>query len=132
MNPLPNQEKSPLSIVFTLGGSLFLIFGFLLVFTNPSQKKYEEFATQQLVTYAKENVCKATSNNLEQAIKSQVCNLMLDTGKSQIPALISKTTQRQNYLVLSVYETNLYLYNFRTIGLLNQFFVIGFEKVYDR
>lgn len=132
MNPLPHEQKSPLSITLMIGGSLFLGFGLLLVFTNPNQKKYELFATEQLITYAKENVCTATSNNLEQAIKSQVCNLMINTGKSQVPTLIGKTTQRRNYLLLSIYETNLYLYNFTTIGLLNQFFVVGFEKVYDQ
>ncbi|BAQ65861.1 DUF4359 domain-containing protein [Geminocystis sp. NIES-3709] len=132
MNPLPHEHKSPLSITLLIGGGLFLVFGCLLLFTNPSQKKYELFAAEQLVIYAKENVCQATSGNLEEAIKSQVCNLMIDTGKNQIPTLIGKTTQKRNYLLLSIYETNLYLYNFTTIGLLNQFYVIGFEKVYDQ
>ncbi len=128
MNPLASEQGSPLSVTMTIGGSLFLIFGVLLFFTNPSQKKYEEFAAEQLIKYAKENVCIAKSENIEEAIKSQVCNLMIDTGKSQVPNLIEKTTQKRNYLLFSIYETNLYIYNFETIGILNQFFVIGFDS----
>ncbi|BAQ62020.1 hypothetical protein GM3708_2426 [Geminocystis sp. NIES-3708] len=128
MNPLASEQRSPLSITLTIGGSLFLIFSFLLFFTNPPQKKYEQFAAEQLIKYAKENVCIAKSESIEEAVKSQVCNLMIETGKNQIPKLIEKTTRKRNYLLFSVYETNLYIYNFETIGLLNQFFVIGFNS----
>ncbi|MBL1211172.1 DUF4359 domain-containing protein [Geminocystis sp. GBBB08] len=128
MNPLAGEQKSPLSITLSIGGSLLLICSILLFFTNPSQKKYEEFATQQLIKYAKENVCQAKSGSIEEAIKSQVCNLMLETGKNQLPKLIEKTTKNRNYVLFSIYETNLYIYNFETIGFLNQFFVIGFNS----
>jgi Domain of unknown function (DUF4359) len=128
MNPLASEQRSPLSVTLTLGGSLFLIVSILLFFTNPSQKKYEEFAAEQLIKYAKENVCIAKSDNIQEAVKSQVCVLIIETGKNQVPKLIEKTTQKRNYLLFSVYETNLYVYNFETIGILNQFFVIGFNS----
>jgi len=128
MNPLTTNHICPLSISLTIGGGLLFILSLLLFFTNPSQKKYEIFASEQLIQYAKENVCTIKSNNIEEAIKSQVCNLMLDTGKNQIPKLIEKTTRQRNYLLFSVYETNLYIYNFETIGIFNQFFVIGFNS----
>lgn len=128
MNPLASEQRSPLSVTLTIGGSLFLIVSIILFFTNPPQKKYEEFAAEQLIKYAKENVCLAKSENIQEAVKSQVCILMIETGKNQIPKLIEKTTQKRNYLLFSVYETNLYVYNFETIGILNQFFVIGFNS----
>lgn len=128
MNPLAAEQRSPLSVTLMIGGTLFLIVSILLFFTNPPQKKYEEFAAEQLIKYAKENVCLAKSDNIEETVKSQICNLMIETSKSQVPKLIEKTTQKRNYLLFSLYETNLYLYNFETIGLLNQFFVIGFNS----
>lgn len=125
MNPLASEQKSPLSITLTITGSLLFTASFLLFFTNPPQKKYEQFAAEQLVKYAKENVCMAKSENIQEAVKSQMCNLIIDTGKHQIPKLIEKTTHQRNYVLFSIYETNLYIYNFETIALLNQFFVIG-------
>jgi hypothetical protein len=112
-------------------GIIFLGLGGLLMLTNPSQQQYEEFATEQLVIQMKEKVCQSNSSNLGEAIKSQICNLMLDTGKKQIPKLIGETTQRHNYLLLSVYETKLYLYSVETLGIFNHFYIIGFNKLYD-
>jgi hypothetical protein len=126
-----DNEKKTWSLFALVGGILFLCLGSLLALTNPGQKQYEEFATEKLVTYLKENVCQQTSPSIEEAIKSQMCNLMVNTGKGQIPKLIEKTSKRHNYLFLSMYETNLYLYRVETIGVLNQFFIIGVEKVYD-
>ena len=109
-------------------GGIFSIASTMLIFTNPSPSKYQEFATQELVRYAKENVCQAQSNSLEEAIKSQVCNVMIDTGRGQIPVLIEETTETRNYVLFSLYETDLYLYQFQTIGVFNEFYVIDVHQ----
>lgn len=115
----------------TIGGIIFLGLGAILMLTNPQQKQYEEFATEQLVLQAKEKVCQINSQSLGEAIKSQMCNLMLDTGKKQIPKIIEQTTQRYNYVLFSIYETRLYIYSVETIGVFNNFYIIGFNKLYD-
>ena len=130
MEPLTPKKSSSFSCLFTLAGGLFLISSVILLFTNPSSKKYEEFATEQLVIYAKENVCSSNSGNLEDAIKSQLCNLMIDTGRGQVPRLIQETTQRRNYLFFSIYETDLFLYQFETIGIFNDFYILDVRKTY--
>ena len=98
--------------------------------TNPSEQEYEKFATEQLIIYARNNVCSANSGSLEQAIKSKLCNLMVDTGRVQVPKLITKTTQTKNYILFSVYETDLFLYEFQTIGVFNNFYIIDIHQVY--
>ena len=129
MNPLYVEKSNSNSIVYTVTGSLLCIASAILVYTNPSSRKYEEFATKELVNYAKENICIANSNSLEEAIKSQVCNLMVDTGRNQIPLLIGETTEKRNYVLFSLYETDLHLYQFQTIGIFNEFYVIDAHEV---
>lgn len=132
MNSAENEKVNGRFTPLTIGGIIFLILGTVLMLTNPSRKEYEKFATEELVLYLKENVCQQKSQNLEEAIKSQMCNLMVDTGKNQVPKLVDKTTLRHNYLLLSVYETDLYVYNFQTIGVFNSFYVIAANKSYDQ
>lgn len=131
MNSFPFEEKKPLSLWLKIFGALCLSGGIFMVFTNPSPSQYHKFASDQLVEYAKNNVCPAKSSNLEEALKSQMCHLMVETGKSQVPKLIEPNTKRYNYLLLSLYETNLYIYQFQTIGFFNNFLVVNAEKLYD-
>jgi len=131
MNPLSEKYNSCHSLWLTIGGGLLIILGVGLFLTNPSQKSYENFGTEQLVNYAREQLCQAQSAHLEEAIKSQMCTLMLETGKHQIPRIIRGTTIRHNYLFLSLYETNIYIYKFETIGIFNHFQVINVDKLYD-
>ena len=128
MNPLTPKKYNSASFFFTLSSGLILISGLILLLTNPSSKKYEEFATEQLVIYVKENICPPKSDNLEEAIKSQMCTLMVDTGRAQVPRLIQETTEKRNYILFSVYETDLFLYQFETIGVFNKFYIIDVDK----
>lgn len=130
MNSYPPNQRNSLSLLFTLTSGLIVISSIVLMLTNPSKREYEEFATEQLVIYAKENLCSVNSGDLEQVIKTQVCKLMVDTGRSQIPNLITKTTKTRNYLLFTVYETNLFLYEFQTIGVFKTFYIIDVHQLY--
>ena len=129
MNPLYAQKSSSNSTIFMFTGGLVCIASAVLMFTNPSAQKYQDFATQELVNYAKENVCKTRSSSLEEAIKGQLCNLIVETGRGQIPRLIEETTERRNYVLFSIYETDLQLYQFQTIAVFNEFYVIDVYEV---
>lgn len=131
MNPFYKEDNSCPLLWLNIGAGLLIIMGLGLFLTNPSQKSYEDFGTEQLVNYAREKLCQAQSAKLEEAIKSQICTLMLETGKHQIPKIIGDTTIRHNYLFFSFYETNLYVYRFETIGIFNNFQVISVDKLYD-
>lgn len=132
MNPLFLEKRNLVTVLLSVTGGFFLVFSTVLFLTNPNSTKYEQFATEALIRYTKENICPAKSANLEEAIKSQLCNLMVDTGKGQIPKLIASNTQRGNYLLFSIYRTNLYIYQFETIGIFNNFYVIGATKIYEQ
>ncbi|MBE9223000.1 DUF4359 domain-containing protein [Cyanobacterium stanieri LEGE 03274] len=132
MNHLSPSKSLPLSTIAIVSGTILAIFGGILMFTNPNQRQYEEFAEEKLSLYAKENLCQAGAPALDQVLKSQVCHMMVEAGKRQIPRVVRETTQRKNYMLLSIYETNLYLYQFRTIGVFNNFYVLNVDQLYDQ
>ena len=96
--------------------------GAALAFANPSQSAYEKYATTQLKEYLQDNVCQ------EAGFLQDGCTSLVDTGNSEVEKLISSSTQRKNFGVFSIYETELSTalpfvpsYHIETLGVLNTF-----------
>jgi hypothetical protein len=123
---------SVMSWTFALGEVVLVGVGILMVITNPEQKAYEKYATQQIDNYVKENVCSQLSPGLSNVLEGQ-CHAMLDVARPQLQETIAKQTTRQNFLLFSVYQTELSLpfsmldYNFYTLGFCQNFFVYQTE-----
>lgn len=109
------------------------LLGVSMAKTNPSQAAYEEYATRRLSDYLRDNVCdkpKGILDNLPIKIDSQ-CEKFLDSANPQIQEIIAKTTERQNFIVFSIYHTNLKLesfsfipgYKFESVGAFNNFYI---------
>jgi hypothetical protein len=117
-----------------VGGALSIGIGGLLVFTNPSHNAYEEYATEKLTDYLKENVCTKVSQPLGNFLQSH-CKTLVDTGRPQIQELIAQQTTRQNYLLFSIYRTELSLpspvpaYHFATFGAFQNFYIYEAEEL---
>jgi hypothetical protein len=115
------------AIVFggiVLGG----LVGVLLV-TNPSQEEYEEYGAEQIITYLRENVCNQLPSGLEGLLQNQACKTLVDIGSPQLPRIIEQNTKRYNYLLFSIYKTDLYLYKFETVGIVQNFYTYQMEKM---
>lgn len=116
------------------GGAILVTFGGLSVFTNPNNNAYEQYATEQLSVYLKENVCTKVSQPLSGLLQSH-CKTLVDTGRPQIQELIAQQTTRQNYLLFSVYKTELSLpspiptYQFGTFGAFQNFYTYEAEEL---
>jgi Domain of unknown function (DUF4359) len=120
-----------------LVGLVLVGLGVAMGVTNPSQASYEEYATQQLSAYLKENTCADAGELLK-----GVCNQLLNENQSEIQQLISANTERQNFGVVSIYKTDLSVgellpsflrsgvpsYHFETVGVLNGFHVVKAKK----
>ena len=95
--------------------------------TNPSRAEYEEYATQRLTNILKQDICQKTTNFLENVIKSQ-CEGLVDQFNPQMRDILANSTQAQNFLIFSIYTTDLRLsslvpiYKFETVGALNNFY----------
>ncbi|MBD2440246.1 DUF4359 domain-containing protein [Nostoc sp. FACHB-110] len=111
----------------------FAVFGVAMSKTNPTQNEYEEYAVQQLTQYLKTDVCKKTSKLIENLLNSS-CSKMVDSANPRMREVISKTTDRQDFILFSVYRTDLTLgswlpgYKFETVGAFHNFYTYSAEQ----
>lgn len=120
-----------LKIGVYLLGIMVIGLGVAMSLTNPNQTAYDKFATQQLTQYLKKNACSEAPKVLGIFLGDE-CESLLDKNQDDIKTFISKHTERQNYLILSVYQTDLALqdfgpllpsYHFETIGVFGNFYI---------
>ena len=122
-----------LHIIKVIGGVSLIGLGTSMVLTNPGQRDYESYATDTLSSYLKQEVCSQTSGGLGGFLASN-CKTLVDTGKPHMKRVIANKTIRQNYLLFSVYETEVFLpspvpnYEFGTIGVFQQFYTYQADK----
>jgi uncharacterized protein YceK len=112
-----------------LGVVLGGIAGILLT-TNPNRQDYEQYASQRLTSYLKDNVCARAQASLEvQALLRGYCKMLVDTGHPFLQEAITTNTSRKNFLIFSVYQTELSFppplpsYQFSTLGFLNKLYI---------
>ena len=116
------------------GGAVLVGLSGALVITNPDNEAYEEYATERIVLYLKEDGCREISQEAG-AIVESLCKTAVDTIRPQIPQLISQQTKRQNYLLFSIYQTELSppspapSYHFETVGILQTFYTYQAEEI---
>jgi len=109
------------------------VFGVAMSKTNPTQDEYEEYAVNRLSQYIKTDVCKKTSKLIENLLNTS-CDKMVDSANPQMRELLSKTTDRQDFMLFSVYRTDLTLgswlpgYKFETVGAFNNFYTYRAEQ----
>ncbi|MBE8991603.1 DUF4359 domain-containing protein [Nostoc sp. LEGE 12450] len=124
----------PLTIIAYTGAAAGLAaLGMTMAKTNPSQVEYEEYAVQRLTEYLKTDVCKKTTNIIENLIHFN-CDKLVDSANPQIQGIIARTTERQNFMIFSIYRTDLKInswipsYKFETVGAFDQFYTYTVEE----
>ena len=116
------------------GGIALAGIGGLMAITNPGQNAYQQYATEELSAYLKDNVCPQLPKGLQNFLQSQ-CKALVDVGRPQIEQLISHQTRRQNFILFSIYQTNLSVtesfpsYHFETVGILQNFYIYQAEQL---
>ncbi|MFN6567710.1 hypothetical protein A6770_34055 [Nostoc minutum NIES-26] len=122
-----------LTIMTYVGAAGVAVFSVTMAKTNPSQTDYEEYAVQRLTQYLKQDVCKKTSRFIENLLNSK-CDKLVDSANPEIKDILAATTQRQDFIVFSVYRTDLELsswlpsYRFETVGAFNNFYTYTAEQ----
>ncbi|MCC5619171.1 DUF4359 domain-containing protein [Nostoc sp. CHAB 5836] len=118
----------PLTIIVYTGAAAGLAaLGVTMAKTNPSQVEYEQYAVQRLTKYLKTDVCKKTTNIIENLIRFN-CDQLVDSANPQMQEIIARTTERQNYIIFSIYRTDLKInswipsYKFETVAAFDQFY----------
>ncbi|RCJ18984.1 hypothetical protein A6S26_27875 [Nostoc sp. ATCC 43529] len=120
-------------IAYTGAAAGLAALGVTMAKTNPGEVAYEEYAVQRLASYLKTDVCKKTTNFIENLIRFN-CEKLVDQANPQMQEIINRTTERQNYIFFSVYRTDLKLsswvpsYKFETVGAFDQFYTFTAEQ----
>ena len=102
----------------------------VLITTNPGTKQYEQYASESLNSYLKEEVCEDVTDILETS-----CSILIDIARPQLKMAIAQSTKRSNFLAFSIYNTDLSIsnaipeYEFATIGIMNHFFTYQADRV---
>lgn len=125
-----------LQLVNTVGGIALAGISVLMVISNPGQNDYEHYATDAITEYLKQEVC-PKAPQLGGFLQSY-CKTLIDTGRPQIEKVIAKETIRRNYLLFSIYETELLLpfsvpsYEFSTIGAFQKFYTYEVQEFQEK
>ena len=106
-----------------------ILSGSILVITNPGQINYEEYASERLNIYLKQDVCPQIAHKLRNP-----CRILVDFARPQLNSAIANQTQRTNFLLFSIYETDLSIpsalpdYHFETLGIFDKFYTYCAES----
>ncbi|TAF05366.1 MAG: DUF4359 domain-containing protein [Nostocales cyanobacterium] len=121
------------TMIASVGAAGIAVLGVTMAKTNPQQAEYEEYAVQKLTTYLKTDFCQKTPTFLQNLIQLN-CEQLLESVNPQIRDIITSTTKRQNYIVFSVYTTDLKIdnlipgYKFETVGAFDNFYTYKAEQ----
>lgn len=114
----------------------------VLAITNPNQQAYEDFATEQLMIYAKQELCADVSQDLG-GFLNRSCESLVEIGRDPARQLIRQQTQQQNFGLFSIYTTDLSVnevipsdligeplpaYHVESVGILQQFIIYRIDE----
>jgi hypothetical protein len=121
------MKLKPWKISILISSIAVIGVGSAMAITNPRRQAYQEYAAEKMGTYLKEEVCADAPQTLGDFLERQ-CNNLVDSGQKPLQEMIAQSTERHNYFLFSIYETNLSLmaglpsYRFKTIGIFQNFF----------
>jgi len=121
------------TITIYVGAAALAILGVTMAKTNPSQAEYEDYAVQRLTQYLRSDVCKKTQGFIESLINFK-CEKIVESISPQMRGIIAGTTKHQDFLIFSVYRTDLKInsglpsYKFETVAAFNNFYTYSAKE----
>ena len=121
------KSRSPLKMTQWLGLGVVCGLSIALAATNPRQEYYTEFATQTVSKFLIRDLCRANDKTpkLFDTMIKDGCQAFMQQGKTEIRAFIAHNTERQNFILFSLYTTEFPIRPLRVLGIFNQFFLIS-------
>jgi hypothetical protein len=123
----------PSTIVTSLVIAGLAVLGVVMAKTNPSEAEYQDYAVERLTEYLKTDVCQKTQGFIENLIQFN-CEKVVDSVNPQMRGIIANTTQRQDFLIFSIYRTDLKVsslipsYTFETVGAFDNFYTYSAQR----
>ncbi len=112
--------------------------------TNPGEAQYEDFAVAQARDYLKAEVCPEPLPLVGTSLADECIQFLgSEAAQPQLQGLISNNTERQNFLLFSLYKTDLAIesllpfipsglvpsYEVKAVGVLKTFYIYSAEKI---
>ncbi len=91
----------------------------VMAFSNPTKERYIDFAVEQFAERGKTSLC---SENIPIAAQ-QSCKFMLSQGKGVIKPYIENSTKQQNFVLFSLYVTDMPNQKLTTIAAFGNFYM---------
>jgi hypothetical protein len=123
---IPMKAPHSLRVARWSGCAVLVGVGVLLAATNPSQDRYTEFSTQTVSRFLIKDLCRANAQSpklLDDWIKDG-CYAFRNRGETEIKSFIQHNTERQDFILFSLYTTEFPIRPLRVLGMFNQFFLI--------
>lgn len=121
-----------LKVVASVGAVVVLGVTAGMARTNPNPDDYKGYATQRLTEYIKTEGCQKVP------LPQDNCESIVESAEPQLAKIITNSTQRQNFIIFSIYKTELSLrqwvpflpaYQFETLGAFQSFYIFKAEKL---
>ena len=107
--------------------------GAIALFTNPGEQEYQKYAALTLRTKIKDKICTKVSQDLGVWLEGQ-CHILVTTASPYLAEIVARQTERDNFFLFSIYQTNVPLpdplssYHLKTFGAFNNFYIYQAQK----
>ena len=91
----------------------------VMTFSNPTKERYIDYAVEQFAERGRTSFC---TENMPIAAQ-QSCKFMLSQGKSVIKPYIENSTKQQNFVLFSLYATEMPNKKLTTIAAFGNFYM---------
>ncbi len=115
-------------------GIIIIGLGAIAFITNPGEKGYQKYAEATFKTRFKDKVCAQVMEDWGVWLESQ-CHIVVNTASPYLTQIVSQQTERQNFLLFSIYQADLPLpspfptYHLETVGILGNFYTYQAKKL---
>ena len=92
----------------------------VMAFSNPSKERYIDYATDQFAEMGKSSLC--SDSNLP-SLAQQSYKFMVSQGRRVIKPYIDGSTKQQNFILFSIYETEMPNRKLSTIAAFGNFYM---------
>ena len=92
----------------------------VMAFTNPSKERYIDYATDQFAEIGKNSLCNDASLP---SLAQQSCKFLVSQGRRVIKPYIEGSTKQQNFILFSIYETEMPNQKLSTIAAFGNFYM---------
>ncbi|WP_103670128.1 DUF4359 domain-containing protein [Pseudanabaena sp. BC1403] len=89
----------------------------VMAVSNPSKERYIDYATEQFSETGKTSICAGDMPIAAQ----QSCKFVISQGKGVIKSVVENSTKQQNFVIFSLYETDMPNKKYTTIAAFGNF-----------